>query len=104
MVNITSSADTVQLVTWGSPQSVSVATTTTEIIAANGSRKGALVTNNGSADVFIALGTPAILNKGHRINSGGGNYEITLDNNLSVQAVNGIVASGTVEVVFMEAT
>ena len=82
--------------------SVTIGTSTTEILAANANRLYALVVNNSSSSVYLALGVNAVLNKGIRINANGGSYEIKTDN-LFIGAINGISAAGSKNVTVIEA-
>ena len=78
---------------WQKPEEVAVAESTTPILEIDENRTGlVLVNNTTNREIFLAIGHPAELNKGIRLNRGGGSYEMTLVN-LSIQRVNGI-ASG----------
>jgi len=79
-----------------------VATSTTTVLAANGKRKFALIINDGSADVYLRIGESAVLNEGILVTPDG-SYEMSRAlGNLSAAVVNGIVASGTVNVLVIE--
>jgi len=82
--------------------SVTIGTVSTEILALNTNRLYALIVNNSTSSVYLALGVPAVLNKGIRINANGGSYEIKTDN-LFNGAINGISAAGSKDVVVTEA-
>lgn len=83
------------------PGSVTVTTTSTEILPANENRKWAIITNKGNVDVFIAIGQTALLDRGMVLGRSGGS--ITLDEDLmSIEAVNGIVQAGSAVVIFQE--
>lgn len=79
------------------PAAVAVATTATLILAANASRKSAILTNNGAAAVWmgptsgIAVGNGVVLLPGDRLIDGD-----------STDAWYGIAVSGTVSVAVME--
>jgi hypothetical protein len=45
-------------------------------LAANASRKYAVLQNDSDTDIYIALGTAAVMNRGIKLNAGGGSYEI----------------------------
>lgn len=75
------------------PAGPTVGNTTTAVLAANTSRCYAVFTNDSTEVVYIALGKPAVMNTGIRLNAGGGYYEITRQN-LFRGAINGICASG----------
>ena len=80
-------------ITHAAPGFATVASTSTLILAANASRKYALIVNDSNQDIYLAFGTAAILNRGILINKGGGFHEITLIN-LDTQAINGIAVTG----------
>ena len=82
--------------------SVTIGTSSTEILVANAARLYAIIVNNSSSSVYLALGVDAVLNKGIRINANGGSYEIKSDN-LFIGAINGISAAGGKNVVVTEA-
>lgn len=73
---------------------VSVGSSTTLVLAANGTRRIANFVNDSDEDIYLALGEDAELNKGIRLNAGGGNYEINATN-MWRGAVNAICASGS---------
>jgi len=50
------------------------------VLGANPLRRYALLVNDGGDDVYLGMGIPAVANRGIRINSGGGSYEISLMN------------------------
>lgn len=83
------------------PVTVSVTTTSTEICAANAVRAWAVITNLSAGDVFIAFGRTAILSRGCRL---GQNESLKIDASFHTeQTINGIVASGTSNVIVLEA-
>lgn len=57
-----------------------VGVSNTRILADNRYRRYALIVNDSNVAVYIALGITAELNKGIRLNSLGGSYEINLTN------------------------
>jgi hypothetical protein len=73
---------------------VEVDTTSTSILASNGNRTSVVIVNNGSADVFIRRGTPAIAGQGILLKAEGGFYEINASN-LYTGVITAITASGT---------
>ena len=82
--------------TWGQPleQTVNLAGGSSEILAANLNRIGAVIVNDGAQDIYLAMGADAEVNKGIFLGAAGGFYEITTVN-LTTQAINGIaVADG----------
>ena len=75
------------------------------VLAANAARRYALIQNDGSADVYIFLGTPAVAHTGIRLNAGGGSYEISSANgNLYAGIITGITAAGTPTLLVTEGT
>ena len=50
------------------------------VLPANPGRVYALMVNDGGADIYLGMGIPAVVNRGIRLNSAGGNYEINLTN------------------------
>lgn len=49
-------------------------------LAANASRKYALIVNDSANTIYIFLGATAVLNQGIRLNANGGSYEINSTN------------------------
>lgn len=56
---------------------VNVGTSSTSVLAARDTRKGAVLVNDSDEDIYLAFGGVAVLNQGIRLNNGGGAYEIT---------------------------
>lgn len=52
-------------------------TTTGTLLASNTSRKFALISNDGTADVYLGFATTAAINSGYRLNANGGAMELT---------------------------
>ena len=71
------------------PATVNVTTSSGELVASNSSREYAAIVNDSDTDIYLALGQTAVANRGIRINSGGGSYEINWQN-LFTGAINGI--------------
>ncbi len=70
---------------------VSVATSTTQVLAANANRVHALFVNDSDTVIYVMLGAAAVLNQGIRLNPGGGAYELSLKmGNLYTGLVNAI--------------
>jgi len=70
---------------------VNVTTATTAVLAANTSRKYALIVNDSDTVMYLAVGASAVLNQGIRLNPGGGSYEMSEKlGNLATGAINGI--------------
>ena len=81
---------------WGIPQeqTVDLAGGSQQILAANINRIGAAIVNDGTQDIYIAIGHDAVVNKGIFLAAGGGSYEINTTN-LTTLVINGIaVAAG----------
>lgn len=81
---------------------VSIGSTSTEIRAANDSRKILALVNNSDVNIFISLGGTAALNSGIRLNANGGN--IVIANPIYTGVVNGIAATAGHSLVGMEGT
>ncbi|MBA7672586.1 hypothetical protein ES703_80768 [subsurface metagenome] len=50
--------------------------------------------NDGTEDIYLGMGIPAIVNRGIRVNNGGGSYEINLMNPWHGE-IYAVAASGT---------
>jgi hypothetical protein len=88
----------------GAPDSATVDSgASTQIVAANYLRKYLAITNASAVDVYISIGTPAILNKGVLLKANGGSI-VFGGQTLVTGAVNGIAASATANITFMEGT
>lgn len=74
-------------------ESVTVGTSTTAILAANGQRHYAAIINSGSYPVYLGIGAEAVANKGIYLAPSGGSYEIN-EQNLFIGAINGIAVGG----------
>lgn len=83
------------------PDNVSVTTSSTEIAAASESRKWIILSNIGNKDVFIAIGQPALVDKGILLHRDAGQLLFSAEL-LSDQAINGITSSGSSTVAFQE--
>ena len=66
--------------TGGSPDNASVATTSTLVAATSNNRGYLLIQNDSDVTIYVALNAAAELNKGIRLNAGGGSYEINFTN------------------------
>ena len=80
---------------------VSVAITSTAVIAANAARTFATFVNDSANVIYICLGTPAVANAGIRLNANGGSFEINRDN-LYTGAVTAIAVGGASNLVVTE--
>lgn len=76
----------------------SVTTTTQEFLAANESRKYALIVNSSDVGIWVSFGAAAVIGTGVFLAAAGGSYELDNDN-LYLGAINGIAASGSGKVV-----
>lgn len=59
--------------------SVIIGSVSTEILSNNISRKAAIIANDSNQDIYLRLGSPAILNQYMRLNAYTGVFEITPD-------------------------
>lgn len=76
----------------------SLTTATQVLLAANESRKYALIVNSSDVGVFVSFGEAAVIGTGVFLAAAGGSYELDNDN-LFLGAINGIAASGAGKVV-----
>lgn len=79
-------------------------TGSTVMLAANASRKYALLQNDGSVPVYIKVGAAAVASQGIRLDPGGSFEMSGFFGNLATGAINGITASGTAVVMATEGT
>lgn len=80
---------------------VTVTSTSTEMVASNTSRTYCALVNLGNKDVWMNIGADAVANKGVLIGRNGGFYELN-QNALNTKAINGITETGTSIVSFLE--
>lgn len=74
----------------------SVTSTSGVVLASNGSRKYALLQNDGSVDCYLYFGGTATAGQGIRVPANGGYYEIAAGfGNLTTQAIHAVTASGS---------
>ena len=73
---------------------VSVGSGSTAVLVSNLNRKIANLVNDSDEVIYLALGVDAELNKGIRLNAGGGSYEIN-STNMFRGTVNAICTSGS---------
>jgi len=71
-----------------------LSTTQEKILDKNPARVYALLVNDGTEDIYLGMGIPAIVNRGIRVNNGGGSYEINLMNPWHGE-IYAVAASGT---------
>ena len=82
-------ANAPEVITYAAPATVNVGVATTQIIAANTARRHLIIVNDSDTTIYLAVGNPAVLASGIRINAAGGAF--TMDRqNLATAAVNGI--------------
>lgn len=79
---------------------LAITSTQREVLPPNPSRIYALLVNDGTDDIYLGMGIPAVANRGIRVNNGGGSYEINLMNPWrgSVHAV----SAGTPQLLIVE--
>jgi len=73
---------------------VSVGVASTAVLAANANRIFAEFVNDSDNVIYLALGTPAVMNRGIRLNANGGSFWIGLTNLYTgaVKAICGVAA------------
>ena len=79
----------------------SVGTANTAVLAANESRKRAIISNSGASAVWLSFGAAAVVGSGVFLAPSGGVFEIDPDE-LYCGAINGITAAGTSTVGVLE--
>lgn len=62
------------------PLSAAVTGSSAIVLARNPNRRYAILTNDGTVPIYLALGPTAEVNKGIRLNADGGAYEINWTN------------------------
>lgn len=72
---------------------VSIGTSSTQVLAANSSRKLLILVNDSDEAIYVSLGATATLNNGIRLNASGG--ALALDNPIFKGVVNAISANGS---------
>jgi len=74
--------------------SISVGVASTAVLAANANRIFAEFVNDSANVIYLALGAPAVMNRGIRLNALGGSFEIGLTNLYTgaVKAISGVAA------------
>ena len=75
--------------TGGTPANGTVTTASTEIVATRPRRGYCSVQNDSDTVIYLALGYPAVVGSGIRLNANGGSYEINFTN-LFTGAINAI--------------
>ena len=59
---------------------ITLSVTQQRVLGDNPARTYALLENDGTDDIYLGMGIPAVANRGIRVNNGGGSYEINLTN------------------------
>ena len=59
---------------------LTLSVTQQRILGKNPARQYALLVNDGGDEIYLGMGIPAVINRGIRLNNGGGSYEINLTN------------------------
>jgi hypothetical protein len=79
-------------------------TSSTQLVAANTSRKYLVLVNDSDEDIYLGVGAAAVVGSGVRLNKNGGSFEVNLLN-LTTQAINSIHGgTGSKNVTIHEAT
>ena len=79
-----------------------MSTTSATVLAANASRKYALITNDSDVVVYLNLTGTAVANTGIRLAASGGTYEMSgAYGNLTTGIIRGIAASGSGKVLLV---
>lgn len=73
--------------------SVSIGTSSTQVLAPNSGRKLLILVNDSDEPIYVSLGATATLNNGIRLNASGG--ALALDNPIYKGVVNAISANGS---------
>ena len=94
-------AEVINLGVGDAPSSITVTTTSTQILAFNSARNWCILTNIGNKDIYMAAGQTAIVNNGIFLSKGGGTFEMT-SGVMFINGLNGITASGSSVIVFQE--
>ena len=72
-----------------------IANADTLALAANANRLYALFVNDGTEPIYLYIGAAAVMNRGIRLNAGGGSYEMSREiGNLDDAVIQAICASG----------
>jgi len=91
-----------QVYTSATSSGVTVGATTTVVLTATSGRLFAVLVNDSDEAMYISIGTPAVMNKGIRLNATGGTLRISGDE-LTSGAINAICASGSKVLCVLEA-
>lgn len=84
------------------PVSVTVGTSSVEVLAANTLRQGAALVNDSANKIYLGIRNAAVLNKGIFLAAGGGSYEIN-STNLTLDAINAIADAASSNLTVQEA-
>jgi len=77
----------------GAINNVSVLTTTTAVLADAATRVSVALSNDSNEDIYVAVGTAAVMNKGILLQANGG--QVVLGLGKAALAINAICLSGT---------
>ena len=70
---------------------VAVATSTTQLLAANADREWVLLVNDSDTVIYVKAGVAAVVNEGIRLNASGGSLELSARlGNLDTRVINAI--------------
>jgi len=84
---------------------VDVGTSSTAVLAANASRKAALIINDSDSTIYLSITGAAAANTGIRLNANGGSFLLTFkEGTLTTGAITGITAAGSKKVLITEYT
>lgn len=76
--------------TFSAPVTADAGVASAQLVAINANRRYLSIVNNSDTVIFLGIGAAAVLNSGIRINANGGVVEFIRNQNLTLQAVNGI--------------
>jgi len=102
-LHVVASGGTGYPLTSSAPANASVGVATTAVLASNANRKGCVIVNDSTATVYLSFGANAELNKGIRLNSGGGSFEMS-EKTFNTSAINGIATGAGSNVTVQEWT
>lgn len=85
------------------PGNATVGATSTTVLAANTARKYLLLCNDSDEDIYVSFGAAAVLNKGLRLNAGGGIFEMVMGDMQFTGIVYAISTSGSKNLSYIEA-
>ena len=80
---------------------LTLSTTQERVLGRNPARIYALLVNDGADNIYLGMGIPAVVNRGIRLNSGGGSFEINLTNPWQGE-IYAVAAGGTPKILILE--